>query len=209
MNIAVCITSRGYIYTKVIESVLENLRGLNFELFASSDLPIPDCMNSVTDRALASQPDFIWYVEEDTVPPNCLTEMIKKDVDYIAVDYPVYTGHSCFGYYNGELYWTGFGCTLVKPKIFDLFKRPYFRSDMSLKMEEENGKTIFTPTKFPSIYGGHDIYFGWTLREAGVVLTPFRGECEHLRIAEQGKGKVNDGCHLIYAKEEIKDKWYQ
>ena len=56
----------------------------------------------------------------------------------------------------------------------------------------------------PMKYGGHDIFLGISLREAGYKINQLEGfECEHLRCSDLNRQEYNKGCYAIYALDKI------
>jgi hypothetical protein len=196
--IAICIPTRGYLFTETVESVLSNLEWFKHKIYFTKDLPIPDCFNEVTERALKDRPTHIWYVEEDVVPPkNALECMMELNKDYVAIDYPILPGQGCIGFYNGKVNWTGLGCTLIKTEALLKLKKPYFQSKTFFIHKDK--RVTFEETDIPSSYGGQDIYLGLKLNKIGITLTVLDGKCRHLKIKEKGS-EGNSGCHTIIEK---------
>ena len=208
--IAVCIPTRGIVFTEVVQAVFDNLAGRPAVLLTTTDEGLPDCMNALADRALAAGASHLWVVEEDTVPPaGVLDAMLEADVDYIACDYPVGGAHTCFGFDEDGILWTGFGCTLIRSGVFDQVARPFFECDMRTAVVRRDGLDYFTAEKGTADHrGGHDLSFGAKLKRAGVRRHGLRDwECRHLRLAELNAGAGDKACHTIVAQPPILAPW--
>jgi len=70
MKIAVLCTSRGLVFADTIDSLIENLKGYNWEFISVSGLPIPEAQNEAVKRALKGSSDYFFWVEEDVVIPS-------------------------------------------------------------------------------------------------------------------------------------------
>lgn len=209
--VAVVLTTRGLVFTEV-EEAIEKSRAIftvkgeqvHVQVFRSSSLPIPECHNQLTQNALLTNPDYIWYIEEDTVPPaNALYNLIAADADVTFIDYAI-NGWACAAKYtDGEILWCGLGCTLVRAGVFRKLERPFFRTDKSLSLNED---TYFKWLDIPNKYGGQDIWFFSQAREAGFKIIQVPGECKHMKIDELGKPGVNNGFHQLSQKPRIKNQ---
>lgn len=202
MKIAVVLPSRGLIFAEVEQALSDNLKGYPYRTYRSFTLPIPDCQNYLTDLALTDHPDYILYVEEDTVMPDgAVDDMIMQKADIACIDYSV-NGYSCITKdQKGTPLWCGLGCTLVKREVFDKLEKPYFRSDKLLLLNSwPNIEWIDAGAQG---YGGQDIYFCVKAREAGFTIKQVKGEAKHLKLEELGRREVNNGLHIISQKEKI------
>lgn len=210
--IAVCIPTRGIVYTEVMQGVVENCTGREWTLLTTIDEGLPECMNHLADRALDSGADWLWIVEEDTVPPpGVLDAMLNANVDYIAVDYPLGDGHTCIGFTNAhapEVAWTGLGCTLIRASVFSRISRPYFACTGNLTVVKHRGLAFFTPNDKPNTRGGHDLYLGKALRAAGVTLHVLPDvECRHIKMNGWNAQPANIACHDIKQVPAITRPW--
>lgn len=200
MKIAVILPTRGMVFT-LVEHAIECMR-LSQEgvlIFRSWDLGIPEAQNTLVDEALKVNPDYLLFIEEDTVPPmGFLEDLLDAKADIAFIDYGV-NGWSCSARdkLTNEILWCGLGCTLVKREVFDKLEKPYFRTDKSLRLND--WKWIDNPMK----YGGQDIWFFTHAREAGYTLTQVEGECQHLQLDSVATREINDGRHVISAKSTI------
>lgn len=206
--IAVVLPTRGLVFTEV-EEAIEKARAtftthseqVHLQVFRSKDLPIPDSHNSLTMQALATNPDYLWYIEEDTVPPpNALYSLLATAADVAFIDYAI-NGWACSAKTKtGEVLWCGLGCTLVKTTVFESLAKPYFRTDKSLSLNEEN---YFKWLDIPNKYGGQDIWFFSQIRDKGHIIKQVPGECRHLKIDALGRAEINNGQHFLSQKSPI------
>jgi len=207
MKIAVCITSRGLIFSKTIESILSNLKDYNYKFFISNDKSIPDAPNYVVSEALKDKDiTHIFMVEEDVVvPENALENMIIEDKPIVFIDYPVGEGWSTVCKKANKILWSGLGCILIKREVFEKIEYPWFETDKSLKIK--NIDTMdYVIENVTNKYGGHDIIFGIKANENGFNIYCMPNiECDHLRLQELGRPQVNNGCHIITIKDKIKN----
>ena len=214
--IAVCIPTRGIVFTEVMQAVVDNCVGRDWRLFTSTDEGLPDSVNGCVERALASGAEWVWIVEEDTVPPRgVLDEMLAERADYVACDYDVWHGHTCACFDLSTdppaLSSTGLGCTLIEASVFARVPRPWFTCDKNMQPVERGGLTYFTA--IPGTVGhrgGHDLSFGERLRAAGIEMKLLRDrECRHLRVANWNAASDNHACHTITALPPIAIPWQE
>ena len=208
--IAVCIPTRGVVFTEVMQAVSDNLEGRAARVFTTKDQGLPDCMNDLVTRALAAGANHIWVVEEDTVPPTgVLDRMLTANADYIACDYPVMDGHTCFGFDDDGLLWTGLGCTLIRADVFRAVPEPWFESNMNAVLVRRFGLDYFTADPHPvEAAGGHDISFCSKLKDRGMRVQGLPGEeCRHLRLRSWNTGRSNHAWHDIASQPVIQTPW--
>ena len=200
MKIAVLLPTRGLIYGKTLESLFKSK--IEKEFVIVSGLPIPEAQNEMVKRALKTDCNLFFFCEEDMVIPEWgLERMIEMNCDVVCVDYPVAGGWSTIKKVNGEIQHFGLGCTLIKREVFENLKEPWFSIDKSLNAD--TGEIMDIPMK----YGGHDIFFGIKLREAGYKIAQLEGfECEHLRCSDLNRQENNKGTFNIYSLEKVYKK---
>lgn len=203
--VAVATPTRGLIFTEVIEYV-ESMRSTypNIRHFLSHDLPIPDCFNTITEQILQDEKyEYIFYIEEDTVPPiQALDHLLEamKDYDIAAIDYAFNSGsNTIVRNINGDILFTGFGCTLIKREVLMAFEKPIFRADRAYNI----GMLQWYPVDSSKVYGMYDIIFGSEARKKGFRTTQVDGECTHLELQQLGAKEINNGCHVIGTKGRI------
>ena len=208
--IAVCIPTRGIVFTEVMQGVFDNLAGRKAVLLTTTDEGLPDCMNDLAERALAAGASHLWIVEEDTVPPaGVLDALLAADAPLVACDYPVGTSHTCFGFDDDGLLWTGFGCTLIKASVFAQVERPWFECNMNMTIVPRDGLYYFTADEHTvNRRGGHDLSFCTKMKRAGLERHGLKGwECRHLKLKSWNTAPANKACHDIAALPPIVDPW--
>lgn len=213
--IGVILPTRGLVYTKVEQAIEELREGHEIKVYRSYDLQIPEGHNRLTKQALDDGCEWLFYIEEDTVPPSgALEKLLQAHSNIACIDYGV-SGWGCVTRdTEGKVLWCGMGCTLVNRKVFQRLSYPYFRVDMSLVLEiEENELPVIKEwKKLPEEYiknkqyGSLDIWFCDQARKLGFEIIQVEGECEHLELISLGKKEANNGLHIIKAKPNITKK---
>ena len=201
-KIGVVLPSRGLIFAETEDALFRNLAGYEYKIYRSWDLVIPDCQNILVDKALLDNPTHLFFVEEDVViPDGALSRLLAANVDIACLDYGV-SGWGCVTRDStGKVLWCGLGATLVKKEVFSKLDKPYFRSDVELRLND--WQWIPSP---PDKYGGQDIYFCCQARKKGFEITQVEGECRHLRLDRLGQREINNGLHQISDKPKIERK---
>ena len=197
--IAIVLPTRSLLFTQVLESIEENRKDFVTKLYVSYADPIPKGHNSLTEKALAEGARFIWYVEEDTVPPqDALKNLVMAKADIACIDYAV-NGWSCITRSRDtkEILWCGLGCTFVTKEVFQKLEKEYYRVNQSLRLND------WTWIDNPAKYGGQDIWFCMKAREKGFKILQVPGECKHLKLDELGQEGVNYGFHKVSEKPKI------
>lgn len=202
MKVAVCVPSRGTIYSQTIEQVLREVDGYDHRFFFSHAKPIPDCFNLLCDMALKDESvTDLWFVEEDMfLPKGVLDELAYARDPIAAVDYPVAPGVGSVRTRDGEVLFTGTGCLLVKREVFEKIGKPYFRTDIEYLLPD------YTPIKTKGssgVYGKHDVTFGMTVREHGYYITVVDKPAGQYRMVKRGAEGRNDGYHKIVTWTDI------
>ena len=199
MKIAIVLPTRGLVFTQVENAIEEMRLRYDIEVFRSWNWGIPTAQNQLVLQALEIDPDYIFFIEEDTIPPeDALELLISANADIAFIDYGV-AGWSCSAKMKGsdEILWCGFGCTLVKAEVFEKMEKPWFRTDKSLRLND------FQWIDVPMKYGGQDIWFCCKARELGFKIKQVPGECKHMKIDSLGTPEVNEGRHVLSQKPVI------
>ena len=142
--IAICVPSRGLIYSRCMQSVIEGMQALNrigieTSYHTSHDLPIPDAHNFCVEQAMQNPAVEKFFMIEDDhyLHPDAFVALATADTDVTTLQYNDKNG-SPFGilHYNeaGELLWGGLGSTVIKRKVFEGLGIPYFRTDTRYKI---------------------------------------------------------------------------
>ena len=223
MRISVILPSRGLINSQTIESVLDNLQevefiGVQWNIFFSHNLPIPEAQNHAIRNSLTFDPNYYWFVEEDNlIPPGTLKKMLNRQQDnetkegqwgVVACDYPQGASAQESGVVikDGKVWWCAFGCMLVADWVFALLPEPWIRNDKTWQIV--NKETLeLKEQDVPNKYGGQDIQFGMTLKKMGIRIDVLDDiPVGHIKLKKEGKSGSNDGTHEFVVHTEIKNK---
>lgn len=208
MKIAVILPSRGLIFSKTAEEVLNNLKGIPHKIYFSHKRPIPDCFEEPTQKAL-QDPDVthLWFVEDDMVlPPDTLKKLLQADANAVTFDYPVTKdGNGAVFYDNGgTVVFCGTGCLLVKRRVFNSIKAPYFTDTIrwTLLNYGEAVKLTGSYSSEPG-YGTHDITFSLKLWNTGVMIKVIKGKLAQRKLVNLGQPGSNNGQHNIETWKKV------
>lgn len=196
--------SRGLEFTEV-EEYIEKERRLNphdIQVYRSHNLPIPECLNVLVEQAFNDGAEMFYFIEDDTVPPDeSLNKLLESNHDIVAIDYGQMGGKSTItrSSIDNRILFTGFGCTMIKRKVFEGMEKPWFRSDKALSLPSLTWGDVDPLTS----YGLHDVNFGFKARELGFTIEQIEGECKHLKLIALNTTGTNNGCHDIGEKEKI------
>lgn len=198
--------SRGLVFSRTMETVIQNLQstGVEYELFMAHDLPLPECFNEPIERALKSNVDVIWFVEEDMVIyPGILSKMLKeyqKGYKVISGEYADRrTGITLVARNEkGVVLYSGMGCLLVDASLFSKLDKPYIRRYCFQLIKTKHGKDYKPlPEVMPKWYGTQDVWFSYRLRKLGNEIKVIEGKIGHLQLVARGKDEKNAGAHTI------------
>jgi hypothetical protein len=213
--IAICVPSRGLIFSKTTECIVGGMAelskiGIGSIYVSSHDLTIPDCFNYCVETALQNQAvQKIFFLEEDMfVYPDAFVALATSDFPIATLQYNDKNG-SPFGiiHYNEaqEILWCGFGATAIKREVFEKLDKPYFRSDVRYKIVKKQvpwGKAITDfqeiETRSDNQYGGHDVDFYTRVRKLGYKIENLsQFKAHHFKLVSLGEAYNNKGCHVI------------
>lgn len=202
VKVGVILPSRGLMFSKTADELLQNLKGINHRFFFAHKLPIPDCFEIPTNLALQDESiTHLFFVEDDMIfPKNTLKKLLRKDKDMITCDYPVDNKGrgAILQDKEGRVVFSGTGCLLVKREMFDLIKKPYFRSDVSWNINNYGNHVRLIASKSSGdLYGLHDVNFGirFYMMNRPIELADFTiGQRKLLKMGQSGS---NDGAHQI------------
>lgn len=208
MKIAVIFPSRGLAFSQTCEELLENLQGFDYEIFFSHKLPIPECFNLPTDRALKNTSNtHFFYVEDDMIlPKDVLKTLLKAKVPAICCDYPVSREGKPSVYRDpaGNAIYGGTGCLLVTREFLEAYKQPVFRTDIAWDIKVGD-KFEATPRKIEGdLYGLHDVTFGLLAYNRGTPIKVSKIHCGQRKLKALGQIGTNNGEHLIQVWTELK-----
>lgn len=208
-KIAVVLPSRGLIFSETADEILTNLEGIPHKFFFAHELPIPDCFEIPTHKALEDDSiTHVWFVEDDMkLTPNTLRMMLEKDMAVVTADYPVNNKGrgSVFRDKGGKVLITGTGCLLVKRAVLDEMKPPYFRTDVRWNIKNMGKYIKLTGAKTGQIdgYGLHDVNFSMNLHRLEIPIHCIKQQLGQRKLINLGKAGTNDGAHNIEVWKKI------
>lgn len=210
IRIAVILPSRGLIFSKTADELLQNLQGYDYDIFFAHGLPIPDCFEKPLQQALHGSYSHIWFVEDDMVlPVDTLQTLVDADVPVATMDYPVSKEGqgAVFKNKENEVVFSGTGCLLVKREVFDKLTKPYFQTDIRWSAANYGDFIRMTANRVtnPALegYGLHDVNFGIKLWQAGIPIEVI-GVIGQRKLINLGKTGSNDGAHMIEEWHKLK-----
>lgn len=205
-RLAVCVPTRGTLFTRVINAIETEIAfsECSVSLFIEEGIQTPQVFNELIYTASKITPNYILFVEEDTVPPlgslrSLLSAMEDPQVGSACVQYPVQGDHSTVVHLRGssEILYCGMGCTLIRYDVFKKMDDPWFRSDFAFQLSPDQEWKRVNPDKQ---YGLYDILFFTRMRKMGYRITQVPGECEHLQIVQSSTPSLNGSTHIITNK---------
>jgi len=196
--IAILVATRGMVFTETDILIDKVVNHFDSQVFRTFDKKIPDAQNYLVEEALKTEAQYFLFIEEDNVPTfEQVKLMVNYDRDISFIDYGV-NGWSCSARKSDtEILWCGLGATLIKRSVFEKLKKPWFRTDKTLRLND--WKWIDNEAK----YGGLDIWFFTKAKEAGFKIFQVPGECRHLKLDKLGSPETNNGLHIISDKKKI------
>jgi hypothetical protein len=217
MKVAVIIPSRGLMFSKTAEEIVRNTQGVPHQKFFAHKLPIPDCFEWPTIKAL-KDPDIthLWYVEDDMIlPDDILRMMLNEPADVVTCDYPAdKKGRGVvFKAKDGQIVFSGLGCTLVKREIMDKLKPPYFRTDIKWHPTNLGTAVMFmagnpTSKAQPDEYGKQDVNFFMKLHVAEATISLFPLILGQRKLVKLGEAGTNNGAHQIEEWTKVKPNYW-
>jgi hypothetical protein len=213
IKVGVILPSRGLMFSETADELLQNLKGISHKIFFSHKKPIPECFVRPTNRALIDESiTHLWFVEDDMVlEPGVLRKLLDADANAITCDYPVTKdGHgSVFYDKGGRVVFAGTGCLLVKRRVFENLKEPYFTDTIrwSILNYGESIKLIGNNNDSRDDYGLHDVTFSIKLWKAGIIIQVLPIKLAQRKLISLGKSGSNNGAHNIEIwKKIVKNK---
>lgn len=209
MKVGVILPSRGLIFSKTADELLQNLKGIPHKIFFSHGNPIPDCFNIPTERALEDDSiTHLWFVEDDMIiPPDTLKTLLEANANAITCDYPINEKGRGAVFYDGggQVVFCGTGCLLVKKSVFKGLKKPYFTDKVRWTMFNYGDalKLIGSDNTTGDGYGLHDITFCIKLWNAGVIVKVAPIKLGQRKLISLGKAGSNNGQHKIREWKKI------
>lgn len=207
-KIAVILPSRGLIFSRTADEILQNVKGIPHKFFFSHRKPIPECFEEPTVRALEDESvTHLWFIEDDMVlKPDTLQRLIDADKAVVTIDYPVNkNGRGSVFKVGKEVLFCGTGCMLVKREVFTELRKPYFRTDMKWNIKNYGDFLKLTRSKTTDLdgYGLHDVNFCMNLYHLGIPIHVLRGKLGQRKLIALGEAGTNNGAHDIEVWNEI------
>jgi len=212
IKVGVILPSRGLMFSKTAEELLNNLKGIPHKIFFAHGLPIPECFETPVNEALANGTvSHIWMIEDDMIlPSDTLSKMLDMDKAVVMCDYPTTKeGNGAMFLVKKQVIFGGTGCMLVKREVFDELRKPYFRTDICWNIRKMTGyiKIVGVPRgDTREGYGLHDVNFGISLRRLAVPI-PIHDAGFKLgqrKLIALGKAGSNNGAHQIEEWTKLK-----
>lgn len=201
MKVGVIFPSRGLVFSRTADELLQNLAKVPHKIYFAHKKPIPDCFNEPLEEALKDKDiTHIWFVEDDMVlPPNTLFAMKLEDKAVVTADYPVNKeGRGAVFSIKKQIIFCGTGCLLVKREVFDELKRPIFRTDIRWRMKNYGDFIKMSSHQVEEDgYGLHDINFCMALYERGIPIHQIKPKLSQRKLISLGKAGSNNGAHNI------------
>ncbi len=202
--------TRGVIFTRTVEAAEKAMKlggymlsdlGLTWERRFTWDEPIPDAQNHVIREALELDPQYIWMVEEDIIPPeDSLIEMsleMRKENWWVnAAQYKLLGGTWAHHKDADEnLLYAGLGSILMKAELFRKIPYPWFRTGYSYDFKKYGDVRLIGHSDLS--YGQQDTYFFAALHQTGIPLGLSNVVCRHQKLIQLGLPNQNNGVHHI------------
>jgi len=210
-KVGVILPSRGLIFSQTAEEIVTNVQGVRHKFFFAHKLPIPECFETPTRRALQDKTiTHLWFVEDDMIlPPDVLKSLVDADKESIACNYPINNqGRDAMLIdAEGRVVFSGTGCLLVKRAVFERMKKPYFRTDIGWQGHNYENfiKLISSKSRKDNRYGLHDVTFGVQLYKEGrpIIKSPIL--LGQRKLVALGQAGTNDGAHQIEEWTEVNE----
>jgi hypothetical protein len=223
MKLAVLIPTRGTIFTKAIEAVL-NQSPEGTQYFFSHDLPIPDCRNYLLRMGMDSGADTFLLLDDDNIlPEGGLQALLSSQADIAFLDYPTHwmgknkgCGVTVYDNYKDgwdvditKVIFSGLGCVRITREAIEKLGYPEweFRRGGQLFDRDENGKMILYGMSGGD--GGEDFEFFLDAREKGLsieqipnMIAGHAKVMKHVGVVQPGKYLTVHDIH--YATEVVK-----
>lgn len=207
MKVAIILPSRGLMFSQTADEILQNVKQIPHKFFFSHKKPIPECFEIPTLQALQDpEVTHLWFIEDDTVLTiGTLRALLDADVNAVTCDYPVTKDGRGSVFYDqgGNVVFCGTGCLLVKRKVFDSLKTPYFTDKVRWTMLNYGEAVKLTGIYGNTGYGTHDITFCIKLWNTGVIIKTIPQKLGQRKLLALGKAGSNNGAHNIEVWKKI------
>ena len=202
--LAVILPTRGTVFTKMIMALLDNLKNINYRIYACSHLPADSARNFLMKKALKDNPEYFLFIDDDVVlPSRTIKKMLAMNSGAVACEVPMKEGGSSVVYRsNGKVYWAGAGCLMVKKEEILKMEKPYFNSSPQWNIIW--GKRVILKKRCDkkSPRGGEDMNFCFKMKcEIKILKGVIPHHLEIIEYADLYKGNKIISRHKI--KEHI------
>lgn len=201
MKIGVIFPSRGLVFSRTAQELLDNLKDYDYEIFFAHGKPIPECFESPLQIALFdANITHIWIVEDDMVlPKGILKQLLSVNKAVVTADYPITKEGrgSVFRDADKRVMFCGTGCLLIKREVFNELKSPYFRTDTKWNVKNYGKYIKFTAVhnELGDGYGLHDITFCFELLGLNIPIHVVPTKLGQRKLIALGKTGTNNGAH--------------
>jgi len=181
-----------------MEACLWNIKNAQVDFIPcfEHDKPIPDAQNAITEKALAAKADWLWFLEEDVIPPENALRLMLPEAKVISAKYRNRGGTWAYSLDpNGRLEFAGMGCLLVHSSVFAKLEPPVF--DTTREWQWNHDGTVENRRLQHGAYGRQDIHFFGRLWQEGIEARLANVVCGHARVVKHGEPHTNKGCHEI------------
>lgn len=203
-RLAVIIPSRGMSFSKTMDEMLRELKGLNYKLFFSVGHSLPDCFNIPLEEILKDEFSHVLIVEDDMIiPKGILKQMLREHYPVVALDYPFRKDGDGTVLYDPEGFalYSGTGFILIERWVLDKMPKPIFRTDIAWdSMLTKRNELVFWPRDVSKskTYGLHDVNFGLTMWSNNIPILIMKKTAGQHKLRQLGKQNTNIGVHDIY-----------
>lgn len=201
-KLAVVIPSRGLMFSKTLEELLQELKGFDYKLFWAHGKSLPQCFNDPTEEALKDPEVFaVLYVEDDMIiPKGILKRMFDRNYPVVALDYPFKNNGDSTMLHDpaGNAIYSGTGFLLIAKALLQALPKPIFRTDLAWDTMIKGSTLVFWPRKLNKVaYGLHDVNLGITLFANDVPIMPLHKTAGQRKLIKLGDQNTNKGMHQI------------
>ncbi|MBA3678782.1 hypothetical protein H0W80_01115 [Candidatus Saccharibacteria bacterium] len=208
MKVGIIFPSRGLVFSKTADELLQNLKGVDHKIYFSHRRPIPECFEEPVERALKDKSiTHIWIVEDDMVLHNNTLELLlAEDKAIVTADYPINEeGRGSVFEVDNRIIFCGTGCLLIKREVFDELKKPYFFTDIRWNIKNYGEFVKMTSHNVDQDgYGLHDINFCMSVYKREIPIHKIDQRLSQRKLFQLGKAGSNNGAHVIEVWSKIK-----
>jgi hypothetical protein len=190
-------------FSETIEELLREVDPYDYEIYWSHGRGVPDCLNVPTNQAMKNKKNtHFWFVDDDMqLPKGVLRTLVEADTDVIACDYPVSADGIGSTLYDpdGNAFFSGSGCLLVKREVLENLKKPYWRADVGWRLSfMPDFLSLEAGAQNPDkVYGQQDVNFGLRLYAKGTPIRVSDVTCGQRKLKKLGNWTDNQGGHEV------------